>query len=474
VSQVDVPLAQSPGDETGKAERPAVMLLMLGPHRLDSVLWRGRQPVAGSLRSLSVGDASQAAALAACESLAAAGEAARAAGTRVGALKVMVADSWLMSCSLPWSDALTRPADAGRFARGQLEAAGFVLQPEDQLRLDDGPFGQPRLAVAYPAALLNALGRVARAWGTGLAAVVPLSMVAWEWALEQGGKDRSSPLWVWLPGGMLLLQGGSQLMEVAARVAAGPAEASGQALAMQWQRMCMRNPHLAQATAVRGLNLWPDACAWPQMPVSLTELGRPGPDEAALPALLRLAARMVVRRYAIDAMPAGRHRTSGLARLIALLLLGATAALGLKAWDHWQAGRASDRAWQAAQDQRQAGQRRRAGEPRQEDPARVRAVNAAIRELNLPVSDLMRALQVPRDMRVALLSLDVSSAAAGLPSGSSVKIVAEARSGAEMARYVAHIADRRPIVEAYLTRHEVQESNPERPHRFTVEAAWLP
>jgi hypothetical protein len=99
-------------------------------------------------------------------------------------------------------------------------------------------------------------------------------------------------------------------------------------------------------------------------------------------------------------------------------------------------------------------------------------VNAAVRELNLPISALLAALQPPADLRVAVLGVDVTSGAQAAAGTSSVKISAQARAGADMARYVAYVAQRRPFDSAYLVRHEIAGDAPDRPYRFTVEAAW--
>jgi hypothetical protein len=69
--------------------------------------------------------------------------------------------------------------------------------------------------------------------------------------------------------------------------------------------------------------------------------------------------------------------------------------------------------------------------------------------------------------------VDVASGAPVVAGGSSsVKISAQARSGADMARYVAYVAQRRPFGSAYLVRHEIATEAPDRPYRFTVEAQW--
>jgi hypothetical protein len=103
--------------------------------------------------------------------------------------------------------------------------------------------------------------------------------------------------------------------------------------------------------------------------------------------------------------------------------------------------------------------------------ARVQAVNVAVRELNLPFEAILRALEPPKDMRVAVLSMTTAASTSGALA-SRVKIVAEARTGAEMARYVAFVAERKPFTGAYLVEHEIDETAVERPYRFTLEASW--
>ena len=96
-----------------------------------------------------------------------------------GGVRVLLDDGWLAGCRLPWSDGLGRADAAEAFARTQLEAAGFDVQADDTVRIDDGPYRAPRRAVAYGAGLLAALGRVAQAAGGPLRSVRPLSDAAW-------------------------------------------------------------------------------------------------------------------------------------------------------------------------------------------------------------------------------------------------------------------------------------------------------
>ena len=133
------------------------------------------------------------------------------------------------------------------------------------------------------------------------------------------------------------------------------------------------------------------------------------------------------------------------------------------------------RALATTQTQQTAGQRTTWS---REELAKVQAVNAAVRELNLPIAALLRALEPARDIHVAVLSVEttggagVAGGAAAEVGGASVRIEAEARTSADMLRYVAFVSERKPFTRAYLTQHEVRSATGERPYRFTVEAPW--
>ena len=73
----------------------------------------------------------------------------------VSQVRVMLSDRWVAQAALPWSADLLDADRADAFVRRQLAASGFDVLGQDAVRLDDAPFGQPRWAVAYPAAILG-------------------------------------------------------------------------------------------------------------------------------------------------------------------------------------------------------------------------------------------------------------------------------------------------------------------------------
>lgn len=121
----------------------------------------------------------------------------------------------------------------------------------------------------------------------------------------------------------------------------------------------------------------------------------------------------------------------------------------------------------------------------------VKAVADAVRQLNLPVAKLIKTIQPPRDVRVALLALDLSgqqgadaagaaeapAAASATPSGA-LKIAAEAETAQDMINYLAFLNQQPMFRSVYLVKHEMAnagatvEGSAERPYHFQLEALW--
>lgn len=394
------------------------------------------------------------------------------AAVAVREVRAVVADSWLAVAGVPWSSSLQRAATAESFARGQLGAAGFELAVEDAVKLDDAPFGLPRLAVAYPAQLRAALHKLAEHLGARLSSILPLSAAAWA-GLPGQHHGQLHALAVRDEGLLLVGHGAGYMTDVTVRAAgdSGSDVASdAQTLSGLWQRMRLRDPQLLRVEKLPVLNLRSAGGPLPDAGSDLVGIEMAAPGGVAMSPRLHLAALTSSLRLPLDAVPAGSSMTPK-RWLVAGVALALAATMAAEAWQ--TSGQA-----RALADKLVAVQNAQRTVPdsttwSREETTRVRAVNGAIRALNLPISALLRALLPPRDIRVAVLSVEVmgaSSASAGQTSG--VKIVAEARTGAEMARYVGFVAERKPFTGAYLTQHEINESMAERPYRFTVEAIW--
>lgn len=390
----------------------------------------------------------------------------------VDEMRVVVSDHWLATTGMPWSPSVKRTATAEPYARAQLAGAGFEIGPADTLKLDDAPFGVPFLAVAYPATLLTALDQLAGRLNTRLTSILPLSVAAWAVA-QRKGSARSQALVV-LDAGLMMLARGTglgrpRLCEVTLRVNIGDCVPTDQSLRKVWLRMCLRDSQLAGMQHVALLDLTqPGTAQRPaDKPFVWVDLPSQGDTMIASPAL-RLAATACFLHDVLDALPCTPTLSPG-----RWLVLGVTALLAgamvVQALQTNVAMHSITARLNAAMSAVQP-----APHPTtwsREEIAQVQAVNVAIRELNLPISPILHALEPPRDIRVAVLSVETTGRSSTVHA-SSVKIVAEARTGEEMARYVAFVAESKPFTGAYLIGHEIDQASIELPYRFTVEASW--
>jgi hypothetical protein len=442
----------------GKAR--AALVLLVGARQVEwAVLERGAKPCwregSAATYAIAAGGEPLAALCGALQAL--------PAPSGVQELRVLVADSWLAAVTLPWSDAMRDGRAASSQARARLAAAGFAAETADIIRIDDAPFGVPRLALAYPAALMAALEQLAARSGARLASVLPLAAAGWEAARRQPGAAQLAVLALAGAGMLAIARAGDQrLQELTVRVDAGSGVPQHE-LQQLWQRQCLRDPQLAALGRPALLDLSgapPLAGAWADA------IALPAPQGDAGPALA-LACASGARRSGLDAIQAGRPLTRPQWAALGGALVLACAALG-----HGLNAGASAQALQASLE---APRPVRAAPPvpawSAAETARVGAVNVAIRELNLPFDALLRALAPAPDLQVAVLSV-TTTAGSSAAAGSSVKIVAEARTRADMARYAAFVGERKPFTGAYLVEHELDETSPERPYRFTLEAMW--
>jgi len=101
----------------------------------------------------------------------------------------------------------------------------------------------------------------------------------------------------------------------------------------------------------------------------------------------------------------------------------------------------------------------------------LKQVATAVRQLNLPVTRLIKTVQAPRDVRVALLGLDLN-AQQGQDGASMLKIAAEAETPQDMLNYLAFLNQQPMFSSVYLLKHEMNANTPEHPYRFQLEAQW--
>jgi hypothetical protein len=411
-------------------------------------------------------------------------------GHAIHDMRVVVADSWLASTTVPWSAAMFHEESALHCAREQLVANGYGLDGADHLRLDNTGYGAPRLAFSYPDTLLSSLHQCASRLQVRLRSVQPLSSASWSAVRRRYGRQHPTPQALLIVDESLLIvvqsghAGASRMRDVTVRRRAAQGCLQNEELRDAWQRLSLRQPHLCktQEVPVLDMTVQSDMAIEVNRPFVRFDPGMP--HIAQLSPLLLLSATRHGPHHALDAVSYVPPVTSWRwAILFSVALL--TGVLTIQAI-RTRAGVVT--LTSRLESLRSAGEMRRQSDAarslwRREELPRVRAVNAAIRQLNLPISLILRALVPPADMRVAVLSVETagngSRASNGDETGNAIashrqmlSIVAEAASSADMARYVAFLDERKPFVRAYLTRHEIDAASAERPYRFSVELPW--
>jgi hypothetical protein len=390
-------------------------------------------------------------------------------------LRVVVAERWLGTASLLWSNDLNHAATAGQQARLALISAGCEIGAGDVLRMDDARYGALRWVVSYPDVLLEGLRSLAGTLAAELTSVRPLAAAAWG-ARRALGVGRQGALALCGQGWVAVLSGAGRLTEVHSQ-ALTDGQSPIAALQRLWARLQLRDPALAALPSLPMLQLDPiDAASsqGPQSSVLVATSAGTSAETSGLSGALWLAQTSLTATASLDAMPAPRPRgwrpwwpAAASAAVAVVLSVGA--------WQSFSAASAARAQWAAAQRATPAATALSPAWTR-EELARVRVVNQAVRELNLPIEALLAALQPPRDLPVSVLGVDVTGTAetgTGTAGVSTLRLQAEAGSAVDMARYVAFVGDRRPMMGAYLVRHEVQAAaDGERRYRFTVEATW--
>lgn len=95
----------------------------------------------------------------------------------------------------------------------------------------------------------------------------------------------------------------------------------------------------------------------------------------------------------------------------------------------------------------------------------VLAINQAITRLNLPWDDFFAIFEAERREHVALLALEPDSQ-------QGLRVIAEAKTPADMTDFIATLASEKRLSDVKLVKHEINDQDPNLPIRFQVEAQW--
>jgi hypothetical protein len=93
--------------------------------------------------------------------------------------------------------------------------------------------------------------------------------------------------------------------------------------------------------------------------------------------------------------------------------------------------------------------------------------NKVIQKLNLPWDDLFVILEEAKGENIALLGVEPNAKDA------KVKLTGEAKDFKSMFDYVRALRAQPVLNNVYLLDHKIDDQNPDKPIRFTLEAAWV-
>jgi len=106
-----------------------------------------------------------------------------------------------------------------------------------------------------------------------------------------------------------------------------------------------------------------------------------------------------------------------------------------------------------------------AADARQID-AEIKSANEVIMQLSLPWSELFNALEEANSSNIALLGIEPNARKG------QVRVNGEAKDSAALFAYLRLLQSSRSMSTVYLKHQQVQERNPEKPIRFTLDASW--
>lgn len=375
-----------------------------------------------------------------------------AAGLAGVRLDLWIDDAWLRWAPVPWSNGQWSPAAL------EAQCRMFVLMHQDgededtRCAWENAAYGEPRVAVGVHSPLIEGLIAHCAALGVAPERVLPLGIGVWN-ALGLRNTAEPAVLMVSLADHVVFVRGLGRMRQAVVVLARGGDRTSTEVL---FGRLGLRDPAYAHATA----RVWVGFGADEDESAGRIAVSRQVFGGAGANAEERAAEALALWRRP----PGGRGwRGVALAAGVALILGGVVAlAMASRRLD-------AESSRRAAQARAQESSRLPAA-PRVPE-ATIAVANQAVRQLNVPVLRLLKALRPPRDIPVFLLGVDLADSGRG---GNTVRVAAEADSGYDMANYVGFLGSSPPFRSAWLVRHEetLAEKSGNQGLRFVVEAQW--
>lgn len=432
----------------------------------------------------------------------------------VDTVRAYISDAWLSNAAIPWSLSQQRSPSAARDVREHLQGAGYEVSVADTVCVEASGWGLPRWAVAYPAELVSAIHDLAIASQASNVHLKSLGASVWAAAKNRIVAEttaQKSEFSVNAENAFVLLEPSSlENVTVSPRVLVTMVRprADRSSKGLQIEQLVFRQLHLSnvlpQAPSVENTLpelvrdslerlRWVEAdgsatCALldlrqanasdshqPLWPVWLQPIRKELAINLATPGNCSVLMQWVINTSkATDLWPdtSVNIETKKSPQLATTLISCACLALcfwlSSLAWSTWQQLRTL-----RAEVPVISGRLIPSIPITQAQLKQVGSVNEAIAALNLPLPELLRALQPPKDIRVALLSLEFTKVASSSLETPRLKVTAESPTPIDMAKYVEFLSGHPPFLQANLLRHEVtQERDTPSAYRFNLELSW--
>ena len=379
----------------------------------------------------------------------------------------LLAGPCVAALALPWNDEFLQTDRARTHALQELRARGFDASADDLLAIDHRPgLGRPRPVFWVPQWLDMELKALAAAVQGRLRCVQSLNIAAAGW-LRRRSRRLSLPnvqLALFGSGALQLLpvrqRDGALGERLAEAAIGGPAER----VEALWHRAGVRLPALTGASTLNVL------CLDEAPPAAGGAAGLqwvPWP-ETSRAALDRCVAKAACGLRAVDVAPRPATGVALLQPIAAAACVAGATAFTLAGWQQRQAHvhiqQVPETTVPAAPSISAAGL------------AEMRAVNAAVRQLNLHLPALLRVLKPPRDVSVNVVSLDLAGRGDTSDSESgdamAIKVSAQAPSAVDMTRYALHLGAQPGVTAAQMLRHEADQAAADGAYRFDIELTW--
>lgn len=366
---------------------------------------------------------------------------------------IFVSPCWIGHACLPWSTEWTSLKSAKLAARDFLESVGIELKPDDRVQIGDGSWGASRLITSWPGSICEALERFCTELACRKVEILDLSAAIVEFRRPE--RDGVSIIIEHAQGGLDWYSFGrresSVMVDEASRLI-GLSDTIAPVMDQLQRLGWIKGEEFIDESSILDLRL----------------------EDSDLAARLLTWSKSTAKN--VGAPGIGRGSTTNAARTASwiTLAIGAVMTAGLL----MQATRYSTMSAEITANY--AGttnaQNKEIFKPTEAQAKKIRAVNSAVRDLNLPLRSIFKQLVPPQDIAVGLVGLEVVSSSAN-DDLQMLKITAESRDPIDMTRYVAYVSSKSHFVSANLTKHELTEGSATRTpkvYKFQLEASWRP